>query len=137
MKDKKYIPALSFNFLTGYYDWVIKKVMPEKFREILVEKIKLSPGEMLLDFWTGTAEIAILLKKATPFSIIAAIDIDPKVLNIAKRKIIKEKLDIQIIGYSGEVFPFSNNYSDKVVGCMVFNHLYPEHKRKALLEILR
>ncbi len=87
MKEKKYIPALSFNFLTGYYDWVIKKVMPEKLREILVEKINLSPGEMLLDFGTGTAEIAILLKKATPFSIITVIDIDPRVLNIAKKRL--------------------------------------------------
>lgn len=123
--------------MTGYYDWVIKKVMPDGFREILVEKINLSPGEMLLDFGTGTAEIAILLKKATPFSIIAAIDIDPRILNIAKKKIIKENLDILITRYSGEVFPFSNNYFDKVLSCLVFHHLSPEHKRKALFEIFR
>ena len=61
--DKKYIPALSFDFLTRYYDWIIDKVMPKGFRQILVKQINALTNENILDFGTGTAEIAILLKK--------------------------------------------------------------------------
>lgn len=123
--------------MTGYYDWVIKKVMPAGFREILVEQINPCPGEYILDFGTGTSELAILLKKEMPSSNIEAIDIDPKVLKIAKRKIIKENLDIQIIEYDGNAFPLKSDYFDKVVSCLVFHHLSPEQKHCALSEIFR
>ena len=131
METGKYIPALSFDPLTRYYDWVIKKVMPAGFRQILVQMINLSPDETLLDFGTGTAETAILIKKAMPAVTIAGLDIDLKILNIANRKIKSENLDIHLFAYDGYNFPFSDNHFDKVVSCLVFHHLSPENKHAA------
>ncbi len=137
MKTDKYIPALSFDFLTPYYDRVIKAVMPKNFREILVQNINLSSNETLLDFGTGTAETAILIKKVMRSVNITGLDIDLKVLNIARKKITNENLDIQLLAYDGQNFPLSNNHFDKVVSCLVFHHLSPVHKHKALTEIFR
>ena len=134
---KKYIPALSFDFLTGYYDWIIKRVMPRDFREIFVQQINPGINEKILDFGTGTSEMAILLKKKMPTINITGIDVDLNVLNIAKRKITKQKLDIQVLEYDGKVFPFQNNYFNKVVSCLVFHHLSPNQKMDALREIFR
>jgi ubiquinone/menaquinone biosynthesis C-methylase UbiE len=135
--EKKYIPALSFDFLTRHYDWIIKRVMPKGFRQILVHQINLFANEMILDFGTGTSEIAILLKKEIATSKIIGIDIDSKVLRIAKKKIKHQNLDIQVLEYDGTTFPFPDNYFDKVVSCLVFHHLSPYQKQIALDEIFR
>jgi hypothetical protein len=55
--DKKFIPALSFDFLTNYYYRIIKIVIPFGFREILVRQVQPSPNKYILDFGTGTAEL--------------------------------------------------------------------------------
>ena len=111
--------------------------MPAGFREKFIQQINPSVSENILDFGTGTAEIAILLKQAAPQANITAIDIDPKVLEIAKRKITSKNVVVKIIEYDGKVFPLSSNYFDKVVSCLVFHHLSPEQKALALAEIFR
>jgi ubiquinone/menaquinone biosynthesis C-methylase UbiE len=135
--DKKYIPALSFDFLTGYYDWIIDKVMPKGFRQILIKQIHPLTNENILDFGTGTGEIAILLKKEMPTADVIGIDVDLKVLAIANKKIRRENLDIHVLEYDGRKFPFPNNYFDKVASCLVFHHLSPDQKQYALNEIFR
>jgi ubiquinone/menaquinone biosynthesis C-methylase UbiE len=111
--------------------------MPKGFRQILVHQINLFANEMILDFGTGTSEIAILLKKEIATSKIIGIDIDSKVLRIAKKKIKHQNLDIQVLEYDGTTFPFPDNYFDKVVSCLVFHHLSPYQKQIALDEIFR
>jgi len=123
--------------LTRYYDLLIKKVMPHGFRQVLVQQVDPMAGEMILDFGTGTSEIAILLKKEMPAINITGIDIDPKVLAIARKKIERQNVDIQLLEYNGNTFPFPNNYFDKIVSCLVFHHLSPEQKQDALHEIFR
>ncbi len=137
MKNEKYIPALSFAFLTSYYDRVIKLVMPKNFREIFVQHINLYANETLLDFGTGTAELAIIIKKQIPSVSITGLDIDDKVLCIADKKIKSKNLDIKLFVYNGHNFPFANNCFDKVVSCLVFHHLSPGHKHIVLTEIFR
>ena len=68
---------------------------------------------------------------------ITGIDVDLKVLGIAKKKIRQENLDIQVLPYDGKAFPFPNNYFDKIASCLVFHHLSPDQKRDALDEIFR
>ena len=111
--------------------------MPKGFREILVKNIRATANELLLDFGTGTAETAILIKKQMPAVNITGVDIDVNILNIAERKIQKEKIEIQLLAYDGCNLPFSNNYFDKIVSCLVFHHLSPDNKRQALSEIFR
>jgi len=137
MKNDKYIPALSFDFLSAYYDQVIKKVMPEGFRDMLIQKAGILPNETILDFGTGTAEAAILIKKQIPTTTVTGLDVDQKILNIAERKIKNKNLHIQLVAYNGNDFPFNDNCFDKVVSCLVLHHLSPDNKRKVFSEIFR
>lgn len=134
---KKYIPALTFDFLTGYYDWVIKKVMPTGFRDVLVKQLHLSPNEVILDFGTGTAELAILIKRKETTTSVTGVDVDTRVLQIAKNKITEQGLDIHTLQYDGTRFPFKSDHFDKVVSCLVFHHLNHDQKKDALSEIFR
>ena len=57
MENKKYIPALGYDFLTAYYDLAIKITMPEKkFRRLLVEEINPQANEQILEFGFGTGQ---------------------------------------------------------------------------------
>lgn len=123
--------------MTRYYDPIIRRVMPAGFRDVLTKQINPGSNEYILDFGTGTGELAMLLKKMAPQSTITALDIDAKVLKIAKEKILIERLDIKVIEYNGTVFPLESGCFDKVVSCLVFHHLSPGQKREALLEIFR
>ncbi len=60
--------------------------MPARSREKFIQQINPSANENILDFGTGTAEIVILLKQERPQANIIAIDIDPAVPEIAKKK---------------------------------------------------
>ncbi len=135
--SKKYISALSFDFLNGYYDRVIKIVMPNEFRQIFVQQTNPFAYEIILDFGIGTSEIPILFKKEMPTLKIIGIDVDLKVLRIAEKKIKKENLNIQLLEYDGKVFPYLNTYFDKVVSCLGSHHLSLSQKQIALDEIFR
>ncbi len=111
--------------------------MPEGFRETWLQNINLSADETMLDFGTGTAETAILIKKENNRINITGMDIDATVLELARKKIKNLNLDIKFLRYDGRIFPFGNNYFDGVVSCLVFHHLDPEQKRDALSEIFR
>ena len=56
-KEKVFIPALGYNFLTAYYDFTIKLTMPEKkFRRLLVDEVSPKAGERILEFGFGTGQ---------------------------------------------------------------------------------
>jgi hypothetical protein len=55
-EDKKYIPALGYDWLTGFYDIAIKLTMPEtKFRSTLINELTPRDNENILEFGFGTA----------------------------------------------------------------------------------
>src|SRR5512139_1953622 len=87
MESKKYIPALSFRWLTPLYDPVLKWVMREdKFKQILTARANIRPGMKVLDVGCGTGTLTILLMESYPNTSITGIDGDPDVLEIAREK---------------------------------------------------
>ena len=78
--NKKFTPALGFDFLTAWYDLAIKLTMPEKkIRHVLLTLIDSQSTEKVLEFGFGTAQNIILLKKKHPNLALSGLDIDPKV----------------------------------------------------------
>ncbi|MFN5790294.1 MAG: class I SAM-dependent methyltransferase, partial [Bacteroidota bacterium] len=78
--QKKYTPALGYDFLTAYYDMAIKITMPEKkFRKLLVDETYPQANEQILEFGFGTGQNLILMQKENPSSKLQGLDIDPKV----------------------------------------------------------
>ena len=138
MKDKKFIPALGYDFLTMYYDLAIKLTMPEKkFRRLLVENINPQDKDHVLEFGFGTGQNLILVKNKNPNIELIGLDIDPKVKEITTYKLAKNKLEVPLDLYDGNNFPYLDNQFDKVYSCLVFHQLDSETKNNCLKEIYR
>jgi ubiquinone/menaquinone biosynthesis C-methylase UbiE len=138
MENKKFIPALGYDFLTAYYDLAIKLTMPEKrFRRLLVEEISPKPNEKTLEFGFGTAQNLLLVKQSCPNVDLRGLDIDPKVKEIANYKLAKNTLEIPLDLYDGVRLPYSDKQFDKVYSCLVFHQLDAETKLNCLKEIFR
>jgi ubiquinone/menaquinone biosynthesis C-methylase UbiE len=139
MTDKKeFIPALGYNWLTGFYDLTIKLTMPEKeFRAKLIDELDPKTNENILEFGFGTGQNIILAYQRNNFAKIKGVDIDPKVKSIAEYKINKLGLDITLDLYDGKTFPYADNSFDKVFSSLVFHQLDKVTKSSCLKKIYR
>ena len=138
MEKTAFTPALGYDFLTGWYDLTIKLTMPErKFRRLLVEQIDPQPGEKILEFGYGTGANLLLVKQKRPDADLRGLDIDPKVQQIAHRKLAKKRLYIPLDLYEGMMFPYTTSKFDKVYSCLVFHQLDENGKAACLGEIHR
>lgn len=137
-KNEKHIPALRFGWLTGLYDKLIAATMPEKaFKAALVRQAGIRPGDRVLDFGTGTATLSILVKETHPGSLVTGVDVDEKVLGIARRKVLESGINFQLVRYDGKRLPFERGSFERVVSSLVFHHLTRSQRLQALGELNR
>ncbi|WP_160711772.1 class I SAM-dependent methyltransferase [Chitinophaga solisilvae] len=135
---KKYIPALGYDQLTGYYDLIVRLTMPEKeFRKRLIDAVAPHSGETILEFGAGTGQNLIALQQRNNQIRLTGVDIDPKVNAIAARKIAKHGFRLQLDLYDGATFPYADHSFDKVFSSLVFHQLDSETKHACLQEIYR
>lgn len=138
MTDKKFIPALGYNFLTAYYDLAIKLTMPEtKFRSLVIQELNPQDNETVLEFGFGTGQNLILAKKQNPNTKFTGVDIDLKVREIALYKLNKKNISIPLDLYNGVKLPYQDNQFDKIYSCLVFHQLDTETKLNCLKELHR
>ena len=137
-KTKEFIPALGYDWLTGFYDLTIKLTMPEKkFRSKLIDELDPKDNEIILEFGFGTGQNIILAHERNEKSKLIGVDIDPKVRKIAEYKIKKLGIDITLDLYDGKTFQYADNSFDKVFSSLVFHQLDKETKLSCLKEIHR
>ena len=87
MNDKP-VPAFSYDFLTPFYDLALDIIgFGTKQREKTVSFLKLKPYERLLDLGCGTGTLLTVAKHKHPNINMTGIDVDSKVLEIAKDNI--------------------------------------------------
>lgn len=135
---KQFIPALGYDWLTGFYDLTIKLTMPEKkFRNKLIKNLDPKKDEQILEFGFGTGQNLILAKQWSPDTQFTGLDIDPKVKKITEQKLLRNKIDISLFLYDGGKFPFDNDKFDKVFSSLVFHQLDTNTKKHCLKEINR
>ena|SRR3989344_915055 len=132
----KPVKAFNYDFLTPFYDGILNLIgFGDQQREKIVKLCKLQREEKLLDVGCGTGSLLIAAKRLHPDNEMVGIDIDKKVLEIAKRKL--DSTSVQLINTGAENLPFPEKSFDVVVSTLIFHHLPTEIKRKALLEINR
>jgi ubiquinone/menaquinone biosynthesis C-methylase UbiE len=141
-KPKSYIPPLRYDCLTGLFDPVLKLTMPEKkFKQALLRQadIEFKPDLTILDFGCGTATLTLMARERWlgEWTKVVGVDVDEKALAIAQKKAQQKKLDIDLIQYNGNTLPFLGGTVDCVLSSLVFHHLTPAQKGKALSEIYR
>ncbi len=134
--EKRYIPALSFRWLTPLYDPLLKWVMREEtFKRKLIQHANIQPHMKVLDLGCGTGTLTVMLKRAQPEAYITGVDGDPEVLDIARKK--SEGVNIQWNEGLASSLPYPDSAFDRVVTSLVIHHLVTDDKREAFKEIFR
>lgn len=133
-----HVPALRFNWLTGFYDRLIAATMPEKaFKTVLVRQAGIRSGDRVLDFGTGTATLSILIAEQHPDAEVTGVDVDEKVLSIARRKVAESRAAVRLVRYGGNKLPFELGSFERAVSSLVFHHLTRSQRQQALRELNR
>lgn len=138
MNQKKFIPALGYDFLSNYYDLTIKLTMPEtKFRTKLIDYLNPQKEQTILEFGFGTAQNLILIKQKQVSVNLIGVDIDPKIKSIAEHKLQKQGFQVPLDLYDGNTLPYSDNFFDKIYSSLVFHQLDADTKINCLKELYR
>jgi ubiquinone/menaquinone biosynthesis C-methylase UbiE len=134
----KPVPALGKNILTPFFDFLVEVVgLGTSFKEKVLERVHFQNGERLLDVGCGTATLLIAAKSHNPDSQVFGIDVDERVLDIAKRKIQKTRVEVEVMKARAEDLPFESSSFDVVVSTLIFHHLPTKIKKLAMREIHR
>lgn len=138
MENGKYIPALSYDWLTPFYDPVVRLTTREKvFKKALVEQAKIKANHRVLDLACGTGTLTILIKNAQPQAEVVGIDGDAKILETAKTKAKESGVEIGFDEGMSFDLPYEDESFDRVVSSLFFHHLTRENKLKTLREVKR
>jgi ubiquinone/menaquinone biosynthesis C-methylase UbiE len=138
MTDQKYVPALSFRWLTPLYDAIIDGPMSiGRMRRGLLAEMGDLRDKKILDVGSGTGTMAILVKQAHPSAEMVGVDGDPQILEIARSK--AHKFGIEILFDRGMSFdlPYQNESFDVVLTSMMLHHLTRDDKQTTAREMYR
>lgn len=137
-KERNYVSALRYSWLTSLYDPIMRGLMREDESKLaLIEKAEIASGNNILDLGCGSATLTILIKKKNPKANVVGLDGDEKILTIAKRKCETAGIEIQFQqGFSFQM-AFSDGSIDLVISSLLFHHLTQENKAKTLKEVYR
>jgi ubiquinone/menaquinone biosynthesis C-methylase UbiE len=134
----KPIPAFSFDALTPIYD-LLSNIFGfgSTQRKQIIDLLDLKNGQRLLDVGCGTGSLLVIAKKMYPMIDMIGVDIDQKILEIAKHKSRIQKLEINFVLSGSENMRFAKETFDVVVSSLVFHHLPTNIKIVTLTEIYR
>lgn len=136
--SKNYLPALRFEFLTRFYDPIVRITTREfAFKRALIKQANLQKNQTILDLACGTGTLSIAIKKNFPEIKVFAFDVDEEILQMAREKAEKYKVAINFEQGFSDSLPFENETFDRVFSTLAFHHLTHGRKIKTLHEILR
>ncbi len=137
-EKNQYLPALRFNWLTRFYDPLVRLATKEfPFKRAIIAQANLQNGQNILDLACGTGTLCIGIKKRFPGAKIFAVDADAEILRTAIEK--AKRYDAKIHFYqamSGEL-PFPDLFFNRIFSTLSFHHLTHGRKIETIREILR
>jgi len=134
----EYIPALSFRFLTPFYDFIQKYIVRDiRYKNRLIEQAQIRAGQRVMDLGCGTGTLAIMAKQAQPQAEVFGLDADPQMLKVAQAKRDQEKLEVKFdVGFTNNL-PYPDGYFDRVLSSIMIHHLKTPDKEKTAREVYR
>lgn len=134
----RYIPALSFRWLTPMYDPLLRWGMREQtFKARLIERAGIQAGQHVLDLGCGTGTLTLMIKQTVPMAHVTGLDGDSEVLSIARVKSVRAGLSIRWdLGLAYDL-PYPDCSFDTVVSSLVMHHLVRQDKLRSFREVLR
>ena len=134
----RYVPALRHDWLTPFYDVIVKFTTRERrFKYALIEQARLERQIRVLDLATGSGTLALWMKQCQPTLDLSAVDGDPNILAIARRKAAKANAEIQWLQALSTELPFPALHFDRVVSSLFFHHLTWDAKLRTAREVFR
>jgi ubiquinone/menaquinone biosynthesis C-methylase UbiE len=136
--NKEYIPALSYRFLTPFYDFIQKYIVRDiRYKTLLIQQANIQPGHHVLDLGCGTGTLAIMAKQAQPAAEVTGLDADPDMLKVAKYKSAQLRVPVKFdMGFTNKL-PYPDQFFDRVLSSIMIHHLKTPDKEKTAREIYR
>lgn len=137
-QDSKYVPALSYDWLTFIYDPVARLTTREKeFKSALIRQARISDGQRVLDLGCGTGTLTVAAKLSTANCEVTGLDGDPAILKQATTKAQRTGVSIKFHEGLSFALPYAEASFDRVLSSLFFHHLTRENKLKTLAEAFR
>lgn len=131
--DADFVPALGYHWLTRFYDPLIALTLRERaLKQQLIDQVGLRPGHAVLDFGCGTGTLLLLLKQSCPDARVVGIDADPAVLALARSKIERARLAVELRQGFLTAETFVPASFDRIVSTLVLHHLTHDDKLATL-----
>ena len=136
--NEEYIPALSYRFLTPFYDFIQKYIVRDvRYKSLLIEQANIQPGQHVLDLGCGTGTLAILAKLAQPGADVVGLDADPDMLKVAKYKSAQMQVPVKFdVGFTNKL-PYPDESFDRVLSSIMIHHLKTPDKIQTAQEVYR
>jgi ubiquinone/menaquinone biosynthesis C-methylase UbiE len=128
----RFVPALGADWLTPFYDIAARLVGERRFKRRLVAIAGIAPGHDVLDLGCGTGTLALMVHRACPQARITGLDIDPRILGMARRKLSRAGVNVTLQQGSATAPPFSDGSFDRILTTLMLHHLSTEQKRQTL-----
>jgi SAM-dependent methyltransferase len=132
-----FVPALGADWATPLYDTVAWLTGDRAIKRHLIEQAGIEPGHDVLDLGCGTGTLVLLVKEMRPRANVSGVDIDPRILEIARRKIAAAGADIRLVQGSATEPPLPDASFDRVLSTLVLHHLTTPQKREAFASVRR
>ena len=136
--NDKYIPALSYRFLTPFYDFIQKYIVRDvRYKSLLIAQADIQPGQRVLDLGCGTGTLAIMANQAQTDAEVSGLDADPDMLNVAKYKSTQMKAPVKFdVGFTNQL-PYPDASFDRVLSSIMIHHLKTPDKWQTAHEVYR
>jgi len=136
--QQDYIPALSYRFLTPFFDFIQKYIVGDvRYKSLLIEQANIQPGHRVLDLGCGTGTLAIMAKQAQSAASVAGLDADPDMLKVANYKSAQQNVEVKFdVGFTNEL-PYPDASFDRVLSSIMIHHLKTPDKEKTAREVYR
>jgi len=138
MGEGRYIPAAGWRLLTPLFDPVMAVTTRERrWRSEVVDEVLETSPATILDVGCGTGTLLVQLARRAPKVRVIGLDGDPDILERAAAKAHAAAADVELVNGLADSIPLEGASVDCAVSTLVFHHLAPETKRRALEEIRR
>jgi ubiquinone/menaquinone biosynthesis C-methylase UbiE len=136
--NEEFIPALSYRFLTPFYDFIQKYIVRDlRYKTLLIQQAEILPRHRVLDLGCGTGTLAILAKQAQPEAEVTGLDADPDMLKVARYKAARQNVPVTFdIGFTNKL-PYPDASFDRVLSSIMIHHLKTPDKIQTAQEVHR
>lgn len=134
----EYIPALSYRFLTPFYDFIQKYIVRDiRYKTLLIQQADIKPSQHVLDLGCGTGTLALMVKQARPSAEVTGLDADPDMLKVAKYKSSQQNALVKFdVGFTNKL-PYPDASFDRVLSSIMIHHLKTPDKETTGREVFR